>query len=111
MNRNLLSLLTTLMLFSVQCIYAQTPPANIQDAAAYDEWKSQFLSDVPTTLSPFAGDLIAKGGGDPDSIATCDCWVEPDASYTTISNANPNEWTATGFANNDDGSYGPVDLP
>lgn len=45
-----------------------------------------------------------RGGGS----TSCDCWIPPDASYTTI---NSNQWNASGFNNTDDGSYGPIVLP
>lgn len=44
-----------------------------------------------------------KGGGGGFNI--CDCWIEPDASYTTQTN-----WPL-GSANFDDGSDGPFSLP
>ncbi|MBK9074774.1 MAG: hypothetical protein IPL77_07275 [Flavobacteriales bacterium] len=53
----------------------------------------------------FAPDpYVQRGGG-----ATCDCWITPDASYTTIDNNS--QWDASGFHNADDGSYGPIMLP
>lgn len=43
-----------------------------------------------------------KGGG---GFNVCDCWIEPDASYTTQTS-----WPL-GSANEDDGSYGPISMP
>src|SRR5690606_3668455 len=53
---------------------------------------------------PVDDDDVARGGS-----ATCDCWVTPDASYTTINNNT--QWNASGWGNGDDGSYGPINLP
>jgi len=76
-----------------------------RDQASYDAWKAARVVppsgpvpegvDIPTGGRP-------KGGG-------CACWIEPDASYTTIDNGT--EWNATGFHNADDGAHGPINLP
>ncbi len=47
-----------------------------------------------------------KGGG---SGGLCDCWIEPDQTYTMVNNST--QWNAGGFHNGDDGSHGPLNLP
>ena len=77
------------------------------DQASYDAWK---LANNPPAPAPPNGTVVndpylQRGG----SGTTCDCWVTPDASYSTVNNNN--EWDASGFHNADDGSYGPILLP
>ncbi|MBK8339136.1 MAG: hypothetical protein IPK99_03600 [Flavobacteriales bacterium] len=77
------------------------------DQASYDAWK---LVNHPALPAPPNGTVgndpyLQRGG----SGTTCDCWIAPDASYTTVNNSN--EWDASGFHNADDGSYGPIVLP
>lgn len=94
------SLLFTLL------VQAQTPPAGIQDAAAYDAWKAQFITapqHVPAVETPEAPGTLRGGPG------TCDCWVQPNSTYTTINNSTG--WDASGWSSDDDGSYGPITLP
>jgi gliding motility-associated-like protein len=88
-------------------LVAQDPPV-FNNAADYDAWKAQFMTPgQPGPTHPSqqpAEDDNSRGGA-----ATCDCWVTPDASYTTINNNT--EWNASGWGNGDDGSYGPINLP
>jgi hypothetical protein len=99
-----LRLLTPLILLALGIgVQAQTPPS-IQDAAAYDAWKSQFA--LPGSTVPGHPPMAASGQRDDD---TCTCWMAPDASYTTIDNTD--QWDAGGFGNGDDGSFGPLALP
>jgi len=76
------------------------------DQASYNAWK---LANHPALPAPPNGTVVndpylQRGGG-----TTCDCWITPDASYTTVDNSS--EWDASGFHNADDGSYGPIILP
>jgi hypothetical protein len=86
---------------------AQTPPV-FQDGVSYDAWKAQWMATLPVE-PPHPSPPSTGTGTERDSAATCDCWVTPDASYTTINNNT--QWTAAGFGNGDDGSYGPITLP
>jgi gliding motility-associated-like protein len=86
---------------------AQTPPV-FQDGVSYDAWKAQWTATLPVE-PPHPGPPSTGTGTERDSVATCDCWVTPDASYTTINNNT--EWNASGWGNGDDGSYGPITLP
>ena len=65
------------------------------------------LDELPVAPPAVDVQVQSKGGG--GTGGNCDCWVTPDASYTTINNAT--QWNASGFGNGDDGSYGPVNLP
>lgn len=74
--------------------------------ASYDEWKA---ATYGVTLSSEHPGVVStppqlRGGAE-----TCDCWHEPDGSYTEID--NDSEWNACGFQSADDGSYGPIALP
>lgn len=89
-------------------LIAQTPPV-FDNAADYDAWKAQFSTPGqpvpgPGNAHPMDDEDGARGGS-----ATCECWVTPDASYTTINNST--QWNASGWGNGDDGSYGPINLP
>ncbi|MCB0794001.1 MAG: gliding motility-associated C-terminal domain-containing protein [Flavobacteriales bacterium] len=88
-------------------IAAQAP--SFPDAATYDAWKAQFVPahsvHAGTELSKPVAAGKPKGGGS----GTCDCWIAPDASYTTINNNS--QWNASGFQSDDDGSFGPITLP
>jgi hypothetical protein len=72
------------------------------DAASYDAWKAAMASDPVTGTGPV--DESPAG-----ERSNCDCWIQPDASYTTINNQT--QWNAAGFQNADDGNYGPVNIP
>lgn len=85
---------------------AQVPPAHITDAAGYAAWKAELAAQTP--VIPPAHPSQPPGSAR-DSIPTCECWISPDASYTTIDNNT--QWNASGWGNGDDGSYGPVNLP
>ncbi len=80
----------------------------------YQNWKNSLIQDgghvEMNTHTEVAHDRPSvvhelRGGGQ----TTCDCWVEPDPSYTTINNNS--QWNASGFNSADDGSYGPINLP
>lgn len=81
----------------------------VHDQASYDAWKAATYG-VPLTTAPATAPTratppaVAKGGG-----GVCDCWIQPDGSYTTIDNNT--QWNANGWNNADDGSYGPIALP
>ena len=91
----LLFLLTTLG------VLAQVP----FDQASYDAWKAAAVGvPEPIVITPDMLDDAMAGQRN-----TCDCWIEPDASYITINNNS--QWNATGFNNADDGSHGPINLP
>lgn len=83
-------------------LQAQVLPGN---AAEYDAWK---LSQAPP-----AGEMIFIGDTElvpPEGARdACDCWVEPDGTYTTVNNNT--QWNAMGYNNADDGSRGPIALP
>lgn len=80
---------------------AQAP----HDQASYDAWKLATFPPAPNTgVTPAPDPYVQRGGS-----STCDCWVMPDANYTTIDNNT--QWDASGFHNADDGSYGPIVLP
>jgi hypothetical protein len=66
--------------------------------ASFDVLSSAARTPIKPPIGP-AG--VLKGGG----FNNCDCWIEPDASYTTQTT-----WPL-GSANEDDGSYGPISLP
>lgn len=85
-----------------------TPPAGIGSGAEYDAWKAQMAAGVQPIPPAHPGETEEDASRDGE-IATCDCWVAPDATYYTINNAT--EWNAAGWGNGDDGSYGPVALP
>lgn len=101
------------LLFLAGCVaalssVAQTPPV-FSNHVDYDAWKAQFITPQqapthPDGTNPTDTEDHSRGGS-----ATCNCWVTPNASYTTIDNAT--EWNAGGWGNGDDGSYGPVALP
>lgn len=82
-------------------VVAQVPT----DQHAYDAWKlTQVLPPAPVVITPEMLDVPPAG-----SRNGCDCWVEPDASYTTINNNS--QWNASGWHNADDGSHGPLAIP
>ncbi len=90
-------------------LFAQTPPPTITNHEEYDTWKMQFATPQPpathSDTPPTTGTEDNSRGGS----ASCDCWVTPNTSYTTIN--NDTQWNASGFGNGDDGSYGPINLP
>lgn len=90
-------------------VSAQTPPSWVDSAEEYDAWKAQFTTPAPEVPPHPTEDPDDGAGTERDSVITCDCWITPDASYTTINNST--EWNASGWGNGDDGSYGPVNLP
>ncbi len=74
------------------------------NAHEYDAWKQvQIPAPIPIVITPEM--LDAPPGG----ARNCDCWVAPDASYTTVNNGS--QWNAGGWHNGDDGSHGPLALP
>jgi gliding motility-associated-like protein len=80
--------------------YGQEPT----NAHEYDAWKlTQIPPSAPIIITPEMLDVPPADG------RSCDCWVQPDASYTTINNNS--QWNASGFHNADDGSHGPIALP
>lgn len=86
---------------------AQTPPV-ITNHVDYDTWKAQFINPdqgPPVHPAPPTPESDHTRGG----TATCNCWIQPDAAYTTIDNST--QWNGGGFGNGDDGSYGPINLP
>ena len=91
-------------------LVAQEPPA-FNNATDYDAWKSELItpgeptSPTHPSQQPAADEEDNSRGGS----ATCDCWITPNATYTTINNST--EWNASGWGNGDDGSYGPINLP
>lgn len=94
-------LTTLLLLLTALCGAGQVP----HDQASYDAWKLVTHPPAPGTgVAPVPDPYVQRGGS-----ATCDCWIMPDASYTTINNNS--QWNAGGFQNADDGSYGPIMLP
>lgn len=101
-------LFSLLLLVTAQGVRGQDIPT-FTDEASYAAWKQQFIAppgdvpDHPTEDAPDEGPEL-RGGS-----ATCDCWVTPDASYTTINNNS--QWNASGWSSTDDGSYGPITLP
>ncbi|MBL8000543.1 MAG: gliding motility-associated C-terminal domain-containing protein [Flavobacteriales bacterium] len=103
--------LTALSLVMVVGADAQTTFSN---AADYDAWKARYAASRPAP--PVVATGISRPAGAPapgqlrGGSTTCDCWRQPDATYTTIDNNT--EWDAAfGFNNADDGSYGPIILP
>ena len=93
-----------------QAMFAQT----FQNEEEYRRWKASLpgvghvtfdtQEEAPATRGE-ATEPQLRGG----SQATCECWHEPDASYSTINNNT--QWNASGFNSTDDGSYGPLALP
>ncbi len=106
-NRSLCALL--LLLLGAPA-WAQVPPVHFTSVEAYEAWKEQVAAETPVVAPPHpGGPQDGSAGTARDSVATCDCWVSPDASYTTINNST--QWNASGWGNGDDGSFGPVSLP
>jgi REP element-mobilizing transposase RayT len=102
------ALAVSLMALSMVCRAQVQVPV---DNEAYEAWKlSQIQHPQQATLPhPAASNTVTgalRGGG---GEAPCACWIEPDSSYTTIDNST--QWNAAGWNSNDDGSYGPIDLP
>lgn len=93
--------------FTLQGV-AQVPDVHFTNLADYEAWKAQLAAQTPAH-PPEHPPPPPDGGSLRDSIASCDCWITPDASYTTINNNT--QWNASGFGNGDDGSFGPVNLP
>lgn len=87
---------------------AQTPPA-FTNHVEYDTWKMQLMEQQPAPVHPVEVHPAGTDGDLRGGTASCDCWVMPDASYTTINNST--QWNASGYGNGDDGSYGPIALP
>lgn len=96
-----LSLLWTLV--AATTATAQILPTS---QAEYDAWKlTQLLPVGDVVMLPDGTELVPPDG----ARTSCDCWVEPDNSYTTINNNL--QWNAAGGWNNaDDGSHGPINL-
>ncbi len=84
-------------------------PATAQEYLGYPSYAEWKATTYGVTLAPHLSTVVSaplelRGGAE-----TCDCWHEPDGSYTEI--ANNSQWDACGFQNADDGSYGPIALP
>lgn len=84
-------------------------PASAQEYLGYPSYREWKAATYGVTLVPHVPTVVTahpelRGGAE-----TCDCWHEPDGSYTTINNNS--DWTAGGFNNTDDGSFGPLALP
>ena len=90
-------------------LFAQAPPPTITTHEEYDTWKMQLVPPQPPATHPVTPPATGTDDNSRGGSATCDCWVTPNASYTTINNNT--EWSASGFNNGDDGSYGPITLP
>lgn len=86
-------------------VFAQAPPVG----PGYDAWKAQVAASMPHTAPAITVDEGNTNGTTRGGGGTCDCWHQPDASYTTINNNT--QWNAGGFNNGDDGSYGPINIP
>ena len=83
-------------------------PATAQEYLGYPsyrEWKAATFGVTLGHPRPTAVPQPELRGG----AATCDCWHEPDGTYTEIDNGS--EWGGCGIHNADDGSYGPIFLP
>lgn len=106
MKNGYVFLIGTLMVECMAGRVAAQVPMGITDVGEYDAWKMQFVP--PEAQGPARPTALAGGARDG---GPCSCWIMPDASWTTISNANPNDWDAMGYSNGDDGSLGPVALP
>ena len=92
-----------LMVAGISSAQAQQWPTNAED---YQQMKAAgTLPDRPVLsdreVTPIQPVIHAagtpKGGGN-----LCNCWVEPDSSYTTVDNSS--QWDASGFHNPDDGN-------
>lgn len=83
-------------------------PATAQEYLGYPSYREWKAATYGVTLGRPRPAAIAqpqyRGGAE-----TCDCWHEPDFSYTEIDNGS--EWDDCGFQSSDDGSYGPIMLP
>lgn len=84
-------------------------PADAQEYLGYPSYRAWKAATYGVTLSDHRHavrevPLELRGGAE-----TCDCWHEPDGSYTEIDNNS--DWNACGFQDADDGSYGPIVLP
>lgn len=96
----------SLPLFALGLMAAPATAQQYLGYPSYAEWKAatygvSLSHDHPTVV---AVPHELRGGAE-----TCDCWHEPDGSYTEIDNNS--QWGACGFQNADDGSYGPINLP
>lgn len=100
--------LSILFALALLAMAARAQEVHFNSAAEYDAWKAQLASEQTPVAPAHPGDT-GDGGAERDGIASCDCWITPDASYTTINNQT--QWDASGWGNGDDGSYGPVALP
>lgn len=108
--RPMRTLLSLAALWIAATVWAQQP----HDQASYDLWKINTYNVPPPASGPPVLTLGQMQRDTPPSLqrggsTTCDCWVQPDASYTTINNSS--QWNASGFHNADDGSHGPIVLP
>ena len=107
------SVRTSLLAFAVLSLANASSPAKaqvLQDEVSYEAWKSGLtpvaIQGGRSASAQHLNTPDLRGGG---GSGTCDCWVAPDASYTTVNNNT--QWNASGFQNADDGSYGPINLP
>ena len=85
-------------------------PAAAQEYMGYPSYAAWKAATYNVTIDPHPHPapppvMEERGGG----TGTCDCWHEPDGSYTTINNGSG--WDASGWSSSDDGSYGPINLP
>ncbi|MBP7515109.1 MAG: hypothetical protein KA791_11205, partial [Flavobacteriales bacterium] len=84
-------------------------PASAQEYLGYPSYREWKAATYGVTLGhprPSATTQPELRGG---GAETCECWHEPDGTYTEIDNGS--EWGACGFHDPDDGSYGPIFLP
>ncbi len=99
---HVLRALALLLLSGTMGLHAQSL---LPGSSGYDEWKAGLLTGNSTLVDLESGSILETRGGS----VLCECWIEPDPSYTLINNGS--QWSASGTNNNDDGSYGPIALP
>ncbi len=106
--KNKLSLvLLAALLCTAPALLAQT--VHFNNVEEYNAWKAQQAAQTPATPPAHPAPPEGAPGTERDGVASCNCWITPNASYTTINNNT--QWNASGFGNGDDGSYGPINLP
>lgn len=93
---------TTIVLFASASLSAMAQSGS--SAEAYDLWKASL---VPAHVGTTVPSAAPRGGGEP--VETCNCWIEPDSTWTLLDNSA--DWTASGWNTGDDGSHGPITLP
>ncbi|MBS1944039.1 MAG: hypothetical protein JST98_02285, partial [Bacteroidetes bacterium] len=107
MENKLSLVLLAALIGTAPALLAQT--VHFNNVEEYDAWKAQQAAQTPATPPAHPAPPEGAPGTERDGVASCNCWITPNASYTTINNNT--QWNASGYGNGDDGSYGPINLP